>query len=45
MATKVILLIVWVYGIRMMDIKEFPEQHKLSNYWDKSGETGNDYLE
>ena len=28
-----------------MDIKEFLEQHKLSNYWDKFDETGNDDLE
>ena len=32
------------YKIRM-DIKEFLEQHKLSNYWDKFDETGNDDLE
>ena len=32
------------YKIRM-DIKEFLEQHKLSNYWDKFDGTGNDDLE
>ena len=28
-----------------MDIKEFLEQHKLSNYWDKFDESGNYDLE
>ena len=38
------LVIFYDYKIRI-DIKEFLKKHKLSNYWDKFDETGNDDLE